>query len=216
MWVAIAVASIVTSGLTGAAAADSPAPTTREAATREADGYKVFRPYGARGGLQRRVRAAGRRPPGITKLVTIGETHQGQDIVALKVTRRAAQLRDGRRPAMLYVGAQHAREWITPEMVRRLAHHVIDGYGSDRALTKLVDSTELWFVPVANPDGYDHSFTPGNRYWRKNLRDNNRDGRTTWATASTSTELPDEVVLRRRRRVGRCPVARPSGAAPGL
>ena len=53
----------------------------------------------------------------------------------------------------------------------------IDGYGSDRALTKLVESTELWFVPVANPDGYDHSFTPGNRNWRKNLRDNNRDGR---------------------------------------
>ena len=43
--------------------------------------------------------------PRITKLVTIGETHQGQDIVALKVTRRAAQLRDGRRPAVLYVGA---------------------------------------------------------------------------------------------------------------
>ena len=78
---------------------------------------------------------------------------------------------------MLYVGAQHAREWITPEMVRRLAHHVIDGYGTDPALTELVDSTELWFVPVANPDGYDHSFTPGNRNWRKNLRDNNRDGR---------------------------------------
>ena len=62
-------------------------------------------------------------------------------------------------------------------MVRRLARHVIDGYGSDRALTRLVDSTELWFVPVANPDGYDHSFTPGNRLWRKNLRDNNGDGR---------------------------------------
>ena len=93
------------------------------------------------------------------------------------MTRRAARLRDGRRPAVLYVGAQHAREWITPEMVRRLARHVIDGYGSDRALTRLVDSTELWFVPVANPDGYDHSFTPGNRFWRKNLRDNNRDGR---------------------------------------
>ena len=137
----------------------------------------MFRPYGTRGGLRDEFERLAAENPRITKLVTIGKTHQGQDIVALKVTRRAAQLRDGRRPAVLYVGAQHAREWITPEMVRRLAHHVIDGYGTDRALTELVDSTELWFVPVANPDGYDHSFTPGNRKWRKNLRDNNRDGR---------------------------------------
>ena len=146
---------------------------TRDAA----DGYTVFRPYGTRGGLRDEFERLAAEHPAITKLVTIGETVQGQDIVALKVTRRAAQLPDGRRPAVLYVGAQHAREWITPEMVRRLAHHVIDGYGTDPALTKLVDSTELWFVPVANPDGYDHSFTPGNRNWRKNLRDNNRDGR---------------------------------------
>ena len=145
--------------------------------TREADGYTVFRPYGTRGGLRDEFERLAADHPAITKLVTIGETHQGQDIVALKVTRRAARLRDGRRPAILYVGAQHAREWITPEMVRRLAHHVIDGYGSDRALTKLVDSTELWFVPVANPDGYDYSFTARQPIWRKNLRDNNRDGR---------------------------------------
>jgi predicted deacylase len=165
-WVAIAVASIVTSGLTATAAADSPG-----------DGYTVFRQYGAHGGLKDEFERLAARNPRITKLVTIGETHRGQDIVALKVSRHARQTRDGRRPAVLYVGAQHAREWISPEMVRRLARQLIDGYGSDRALTRLVDSTELWFVPVANPDGYDHSFTPGNRYWRKNLRDNNRDGR---------------------------------------
>ena len=41
-WVAIAVASIVTSGLTATAAAGSPAPTTRDAV----DEYTVFRQYG--------------------------------------------------------------------------------------------------------------------------------------------------------------------------
>ena len=172
----------------------------------------MFRPYGTRGGLRDEFERLAAEHPAITKLVTIGETHQGQDIVALKVTRRAAQLRDGRRPAVLYVGAQHAREWITPEMVRRLAHHVIDGYGTDPALTELVDSTELWFVPVANPDGYDHSFTPGNRNWRKNLRDNNRDGRVNVGDGvDLNRNFPHEVVLRRRRSVGHSPVATPSG-----
>ena len=61
-------------------------------------------------------------------------------------------------------------------MVRRLAHHVVDGYGTDHAVTDLVKKTEMWFVPVANPDGYDWTFEPGQRLWRKNLADNNGDG----------------------------------------
>ena len=34
-------------------------------------------------------------------------------------------------------------------------------------------------MPVANPDGYDFTFEPGQRLWRKNLRDNNGDGSIT-------------------------------------
>jgi Zinc carboxypeptidase len=49
------------------------------------------------------------------KAVVIGKTVQGQDIVALKVTRDATNTRDGKHPAVLYSSAQHAREWITPK-----------------------------------------------------------------------------------------------------
>ncbi len=38
-----------------------------------------------------------------------------------------------------------------------------------------MDTRELWFVLVANPDGYDFTFTPENRLWRKNLRNNDDD-----------------------------------------
>ena len=112
-------------------------------------------------------------------MVRVGWTTNGQEILALKVTKNATRIKDGRRPAVLYASAQHAREWITPEMTRRLMHHVLDNYGTDPEITRLVDTTELWFLPVANPDGYDYTFTPGNRLWRKNLRDNNGDGQIT-------------------------------------
>ena len=46
-------------------------------------------------------------------------------------------------------------------------------------VTKLVNTTELWFVCVNNPDGYEYTFTEGNRLWRKNLADNNDDGQIT-------------------------------------
>src|SRR5688500_2098645 len=102
----------------------------------------------------------------------------GKEILAFKVTQKARQVPDGSRPAVLYNSAQHAREWITPEMTRRLMHHVIDGYSSDPEIRALLDSTELWFVPVANPDGYDYTFST-DRLWRKNLRDNDGDGQIT-------------------------------------
>ena len=135
--------------------------------------------------------------PEIVQAVPYGTTLNGAPLLALRVTRDAREASNppGSKPAVLYHAAQHAREWITPEMVRRLAHLYIDNYdgtgtavGTDGApvdgvaseeLTRLVNQRELWFVFVANPDGYDFTFTPGNRLWRKNLRDINGDGQIT-------------------------------------
>ncbi|SDY94572.1 Immune inhibitor A peptidase M6 [Micromonospora pattaloongensis] len=142
-------------------------------------GWRAFRSYSEPGGIRDELTATAARYPNLTKLQTIGRSLGGQPILAVKVTKGAKSVPDGKRPAVLYAGAQHAREWITPEMTRRLLHHVLDNYGSDPTITQLVNTTELWFLPVANPDGYDFTFTPGNRLWRKNLRDNNGDGQIT-------------------------------------
>jgi hypothetical protein len=139
----------------------------------------VFRQYNAPGGLRDELKATAAAAPKIAKLVTVGKTLRGVPINAVKVTANANKIEDGKRPATIYLGGQHAREWITPEMTRRLMHHVIDNYGTDPELTQLVNTTEVWFLPVVNPDGYDFTFTEGNRLWRKNLRDNNGDGRIT-------------------------------------
>ena len=141
-----------------------------------AAGFEVFRHYSGAGGLKEEFEQIAADHRRITKLVSIGRTINGQDIVALKVSRDARELRDGRKPAVLYIGAQHAREWITPEMIRRLTHHIVDGYATDPTIRRLVNENELWFVPVSNPDGYDWTFEDGQRLWRKNLRDNNGDG----------------------------------------
>ncbi len=136
--------------------------------------------------------------PDIVQEVEIGRTLNDVPILALRVTRDAREQSNppGTKPAVLYNAAQHAREWITPEMIRRLAHFYVDNYGGEgdalgtdgqpvagadgpvqaEELTGLVNDYELWFVVVANPDGYDFTFTPGNRLWRKNLRDNDGDG----------------------------------------
>jgi Zinc carboxypeptidase/Immune inhibitor A peptidase M6 len=144
------------------------------------DGFEVFRRYAGPGGLLQDFRRTARENRRLTKLVTIGQTLNGQDIVALKISRDARKMRDGRKPSVLYLGAQHAREWITPEMIRRLKDEILRRYkqGNPR-VRRLLKHNELWFVPVANPDGYDFTFEEGQRLWRKNLRDNDGDGEIT-------------------------------------
>ncbi|MEU0723530.1 M14 family zinc carboxypeptidase [Streptomyces sp. NPDC006140] len=151
--------------------------STKAEARVEAASEGVFRPYSGKGGIKEEILRTAQENPGLTKVVSIGKTVRGQDILALKLTKGAKKTKDGSKPSVLYLSNQHAREWITPEMTRRLMHHYLDNYKKDRRVKKIVDSTELWFVISANPDGYDHTFADdANRLWRKNLRDVNGDG----------------------------------------
>src|SRR5215218_2475488 len=110
----------------------------------------------------------------IVKQATFGpKTHLGRDVIALKVTRNAKTKADGSRPAVLYSALQHAREWLAGETCSRTLKYFTSNYGKDPVVTRLVDTRELWFLCVANPDGYEYTFTPGNRLWRKNMANNN-------------------------------------------
>ena len=75
---------------------------------------------------------------------------------------------------------QHAREWLAGETCKRTLLYFTENYGKDtdagHIVTPLVDSRELWFSCVSNPDGYEYTFTPGNRLWRKNMADNDGNG----------------------------------------
>ena len=149
---------------------------TQRATALAAEGHEVWRKYLGAGGLKEDFEQSAREHRRITKLSSIGKTVKGTDIVVLKISKNADQ-RDGKKPTAFYIGAQHAREWITPEMVRRLKDYILEEYeDGNREIRRLVDERELYLMPVANPDGYDFTFEEGQRLWRKNLRDNDGDG----------------------------------------
>jgi hypothetical protein len=149
------------------------------AAAQAANGFTVWKSYDEPGGFRDQMYELARRYPGVTKLVKLGTTYQGREILALKVTQGARGERDGRRPSVLFSSVQHAREWIASETNRRLMYHYIEGWAAeDPKIVKLLQSTELWFVPIMNPDGYQYTFTD-ERLWRKNLRNNDGDPQIT-------------------------------------
>src|SRR6266540_5565134 len=150
----------------------------QQAAAQSAYGFDVWRSYDEPGGIRDELYAIAQKNPSIVKLVRTGTSVNGREILALKVTKNARTIADGARPAAVYVGGQHAREWIGVEVPRRLLHYFVDSYGKNAEATNLVDTRELWFVLVANPDGYQYTFDV-ERLWRKTLRDNDGDGQIT-------------------------------------
>jgi Zinc carboxypeptidase len=96
-------------------------------------------------------------------------THEGRPIYALKVSDNVALDED--EPAIVIAAQHHARELNSPVMVIGAMQRVLQAYGSNPALTSVVNGYELWFVPMVNPDGVHHVWTVDD-FWRKNRRNN--------------------------------------------
>ena len=161
------------------------APVEREAqqadvATQSIYGWDVYRSYDEPGGIEDQILAAddGQNHQ-FVKLFDIGDTVQGRDIWALRMTQGAQGQPLGQRPAVLFQGTTHAREWISTEVTMRLLEwFTAERLANNPEVVEILETSELWFVPVVNPDGYEFTFTD-ERLWRKNLRDNDGNGEIT-------------------------------------
>jgi len=90
---------------------------------------------------------------------------------------------DENEPEILYTGLTHARELISVSQNIYFMWYLLENYEKDPVIKQIIDNTELYFIPVINPDGLNYnidgysvqqdSFT---RAWRKNLCDNDLDG----------------------------------------
>lgn len=105
----------------------------------------------------------------ICRLESIGKTHEGRDIWALKISDNPEV--NEPEPAALLMGAHHAREWPSVEVPMATAQKLLEEYSSSEEIKSLVDNREIWIVPMVNPDGVVYSMEKS-RYWRKNRRDN--------------------------------------------
>lgn len=108
-----------------------------------------------------------------TDKINLGNSLEGDTIWAMKISDNPDADED--EPEVLYDGLHHAREPITIEVLLYFMKYLCQNYGSDSEATYLVNNRELWFVPIVNPDGYEHNRDTdslGGGLWRKNRRDN--------------------------------------------
>lgn len=113
------------------------------------------------------IEAIAARGPGIARIFSIGRSYEGRDIWAATISDNVAT--DEAEPEVLFDGGIHGREHLATEMAVVLFRSLVDGYGIDDRITRLVDGREVTIVFSLNPDGAEHDHTAdGYRSWRKN------------------------------------------------
>lgn len=130
-------------------------------ASKPTDWFGEFRDFGA---IRGRLEDIAASHPDRATLHVVGGSIEGRPLVALRIGGKTSDA-----VPMLVNGAQHAREWIAAMTTTCVADRLVRGYDKDPAIREFVDSTELWIIPVVNPDGYQYSWS-SDRYWRKNRR----------------------------------------------
>lgn len=127
--------------------------------------------------FERQLYDLARTYPHLVHLEKIGEsTAWRQPLWAIRLSDHPE--RDEDEPAILFTGVHHAREPLGALICYEILRELLVNYGHNDRHTRLVDSLEIWLVPIINPDGYEYIMQNQLQFpwWRKNLRDNNEDG----------------------------------------
>lgn len=89
--------------------------------------------------------------PNLTKKKVIGYSVQGKNLSAFLVSDYPDS--DEAEPEIKFGATIHGDEPVGTENSLKLISYLLDNYGTDDSITWLVDNTEIWFIPIANPDG---------------------------------------------------------------
>ncbi|MCF8364610.1 MAG: carboxypeptidase regulatory-like domain-containing protein [Bacteroidales bacterium] len=95
--------------------------------------------------------------PDICQVFSIGQSTEGRELMMIKISdsvdHREAE------PQFLYTGTIHGDELLGYILLLRLADYLLNNYYTNPEIANLVNSTEIWINPLANPDG---TFAGGN------------------------------------------------------
>ncbi len=113
--------------------------------------------------------------PEITKLETVGvSTRDSLPILTVKISDNPLIKED--EPAILFNGVHHAEEILSCEVCLYLLNDLVSKYGFDSTITYWINNSEIWIIPILNPEGHNIVMSELDTIWRKNKRDNNSNG----------------------------------------
>ena len=112
---------------------------------------------------------AQKKYPDFIKVESIGKTWEERDIYLATLSFNVKEA--DKKPALLYTGTIHAREWIGIELAIAFIKHYLNHKDFDPRIENIFKNTTMYIVPCMNPDGFEYSRNHFS-FWRKNRRIN--------------------------------------------
>ena len=127
------------------------------------------------------------------------KTFENRELYFVKISDHPETEENEKR--ILYTALHHAREPGSSQQLIYFMWYLLENYATNPEIKTLLDNTEIYVVPIVNPDGfsYNQSTNPnGGGMWRKNRRsgygvDNNRNYSYQWGTTGTSNNTSDDT-----------------------
>lgn len=90
--------------------------------------------------------------PEITELYEVDKSYEGRPILQMTITNKKTGKHTD-KPAAYFEGGRHGGEVTASEAVLWLTQHLLENYGKDPEITKLIDTKTIYLRPQNNPDG---------------------------------------------------------------
>jgi len=128
-------------------------------------------------------------------VMNIGQSLEGRDMNVLALTKAGPGA-----PNIWLEAGIHAREWIAPAVASFVVRELVENYA---AHPSYVDNINWYFLPSANPDGYQYS-RDVDRLWRKTRSDHgsingckgvdpNRNADIHWGETGASPDMCSDI-----------------------
>lgn len=91
--------------------------------------------------------------PDLVDLYEAGKSFEGRSVWQMTLTNKKTG-KDTDKPAAYFEGGRHSGEVTAAETVMWLSRYLLNGYGRNAEITKLLDTKAIYLRPVNNPDGH--------------------------------------------------------------
>ncbi|MFA5404557.1 MAG: M14 family zinc carboxypeptidase [Ignavibacteria bacterium] len=143
----------------------------------------------------------------VSTKMNLGSSQEARTMWGVKISDNPNVNESATEPGVYFDGLHHAREPMSMEVQIYYMYWLCENYGTDPIATYLVNNREIFFVPCANPDGYEYNRSTdpnGGGDWRKNRRNNggsygvdlNRNYGYGWGVNSGSSGTPSSDTYR--------------------
>lgn len=121
------------------------------------DTYKPSTGYHNYKALTKSLEDLAKQNKKIAKLSSTGKTLQGRDIWMIQISGEKGKATEEKQ-ALLICGNLEADHVVGSEVALGIAEQLVNGYGSDEAITRTLDSRTFYIIPRLNPDGAEMFF----------------------------------------------------------